>query len=335
MLNIAIIGCGHWGPNYIRNFLHLKGVGRIFCCDSKQEALKKIKSTYHDVEVLTDYKEVIKNKDIEAVVVATPSSTHFFIAKEAIQAGKNVLVEKPLALKYEECKQLEELSKKTGKVLMVAHTFIYNPAVAKIKEFIDKKMLGDIYYVHSTRTHLGLIREDVNAVWDLAPHDVSIILYFLNKMPQTVSAVGGAFLKKTREDVAFVNLKFADGVVGNIHISWADSNKVRQVEVIGSKARAVFNDLDNLEKVKLYEKGISTDKPYDDFGEFQYLLRDGDILSPKIDLTEPVKILCQHFLDCINDNKRPITDGKNGSDVVKIMCAIEESLKNGGMPVNV
>jgi len=335
MLNIAIIGCGHWGPNYARNLINFKYVNRVFCCDTNKAALDKLKVSYHRIEVLPDYKEAIGNKDIDAVIIATPSSTHFTIAKEAILANKHVLVEKPLALKHEECEELEGLSRETGKVLMVAHTFIYNPAIAKIKEFIDKKTLGDIYYIHSTRTHLGLIREDVNAVWDLAPHDVSIFLYFLNKMPLSVSALGGSFLKTTREDVAFINLKFPDGVVGNIHISWADSNKVRQVEVIGSKARAVFNDLDNLEKVKLYEKGISTDKPYDNFGEFQYLLRDGDIISPKIDLTEPVKILCEHFLDCVKNNKKPITDGKNGSDVVKIMCAIDQSLKNGGVPVNV
>jgi predicted dehydrogenase len=335
MIDIAVIGCGHWGPNYIRNFLHLNGVGKIFCCDKNPDVLKRIKTDNNSVEALSDYKEAIKNKDIDAVIVATPTSTHFDIAKEAILTNKHVLVEKPLALTYEECKELEELNKKTGKILMVAHTFIYNSAVTKLKEFIDKEILGEIYYLHSTRTHLGLIREDVNAVWDLAPHDVSIMLYFLDAMPISVSAVGGAFLKKTREDVAFVNLKFSSGIVGNIHISWADSNKVRQIEVIGSNARAVFNDLDNLEKLKLYQKGISTEKPYSNFGEFQYLLRDGDIISPKIDLTEPVKILCQHFLDCIENKKKPITDVKSGADVVKVMCAIEESLKNGGMPVNV
>jgi len=335
MINIAIIGCGHWGPNYLRNLVHFKCVNRIFCCDTNQGVLDKLKISYHRIETIADYKSAIKNQDIDAIIIATPTSTHFTIAKEAILAGKHVLVEKPLSLKYEECTELEQLSQKTGKILMVAHTFIYNPAVVKIKEFIDKKQLGDIYYIHSTRTHLGLIREDVNAAWDLAPHDVSIFLYFLNSMPLTVSALGGAFLKKSREDVVFVNMRFPQGIVGNIHISWADSNKVRVVEVIGSRARAVFNDLDNLEKVKLYEKGISTDKPYDNFGEFQYRLRDGDIISPKIDLTEPVKLLCDHFLDCIINNKKPITDGKNGSDVVKVMRAIDESLKNGGMPVNV
>ncbi len=335
MVSIAIIGCGHWGPNYVRNFINIKGINDIFCCDIDELALKRLKSIYHAIKINSDYKEILKNKDIDAVVIAVPSATHFKLAREALLAGKHILVEKPLALNNEECKELLELHRKSNKVLMVGHTFIYNPAIIKIKEFIKQGRLGDIYYMHSTRTHLGLIREDVNAVWDLAPHDVSIMLYLLDVLPITVSAMGSAFLKKTREDVAFVNLKFPSGVVGNIHISWADSNKVRQVEVIGSKARAVFNDLDNLEKVKLYEKGISTDKPYDDFGEFQYLLRDGDIISPKIELTEPVKILCQHFLDCIKNNKKPITDGKNGADVVKIMCAIEKSLKRGGAPVNV
>ncbi|MCK5343703.1 MAG: Gfo/Idh/MocA family oxidoreductase, partial [Candidatus Heimdallarchaeota archaeon] len=270
------------------------------------------------------------NKDIDAVVVATPASTHYRIVKDALEAGKDVLAEKPLTLIPEESFDLAETAKKEKKILMVGHTFLFNSGIAKLKECVDNGELGKIYYMNATRTHLGLVRNDVNAIWDLAPHDVSIFNYLLGKSPISVNAIGSCHLKDDREDVAFINLIYPDDVIANIHVSWADSNKERTVRVVGSESRVVFNDMDNLERIKIYKKGIKVSEEYDDFGEFQLHLRDGDIVSPKIPTAEPLKEECVYFLDCVRTRKKPITDGMNGYDVVKVMCAIERSIKNKG-----
>jgi len=330
MIRIGIIGCGYWGPNYLRNFSQLKKTQVVVCCDLLKKNLDNVKRHFNSVEVTTNYANLLKGKHIDAVVIATPAQTHYRITKEALKNNKHVLVEKPLALKYTDCKELIALAKTKKKRLMVGHTFLFNPAVKKLKQYIKKGALGKIYYLHATRTHLGLIRNDVNASWDLAPHDISIFSYLLEEMPVSVSALGGSFLRRPKQDVVFINLVYPKGIIANIHASWADSNKVREIQVIGSRARIVFDDLNNLEKVKLYKKGISVDKSYVNFGEFQLLLRDGDILSPKVSPQEPLRLQCQHFTSCIRSKKRPFTDGENGAQVVKIMNAIDKSLKLGG-----
>lgn len=330
MLKIGIIGCGHWGPNYIRNFSQLKASQVVSCCDLLRQNLDSIKRHFNSIELTTDYRKMFRDKRINAVVIATPAETHYQITKDALLNNKNVLVEKPLCLKYGDCEKLIRLAKAKKKVLMVGHTFLFNPAVRKLKEYIRNGALGEIYYLHATRTHLGLVRNDVDASWDLVPHDISIFSYLLEKMPVTVSATGGSFLRKPRQDVVFINLVYPGGIIANIHASWADSNKVREIQVIGSRARIVFDDLNNLEKIKLYKKGISVDRSYVNFGEFQLLLRDGDIISPKVDPQEPLRLQCQHFIDCVRRGKTPFTDGKNGAHVVKIMNAIDKSLKSNG-----
>lgn len=327
MIRIGIIGCGYWGPNYLRNFNQLKESRAVVCCDLLKKNLDNVKRHFNPVEVTTNYTNVLKDRDIDAIVVATPAQTHYRITRDALESNKHVLVEKPLALKYTDCKKLIALAKAKKKTLMVGHTFLFNPAVKKLKQYIKKGALGRIYYLHATRTHLGLIRNDVNASWDLAPHDISIFSYLLEEMPVSVSALGGSFLRRPKQDVVFINLVYPKGIIANIHASWADSNKVREIQVIGSRARIVFDDLNNLEKVKLYKKGISVDKSYVNFGEFQLLLRDGDILSPKVDPQEPLRLQCQHFISCLRSKKRPFTDGSNGAQVVKIMNAIDKSLK--------
>jgi len=330
MVNIGIIGCGHWGPNYIRNFEQLKASQVSVCCDLSRKNLDNITRRFHSIKTTLDYNKMLKDKTIDAVVIATPAKTHYRIAKDALLNNKHILVEKPLCLSYGDCVKLIVLAKKKKKILMVGHTFLFNPAVKKLKEYIRKGTLGDIYYLHATRTHLGLVRSDVNASWDLVPHDISIFSYLLEKEPVSLSATGGSFLRKPRQDVVFINLTYPGGVIANIHASWADSNKVREIQVIGSRARVVFDDLNNLEKVRLYKKGISVDKSYVNFGEFQLLLRDGDILSPKVDPQEPLKLQCQHFISCVQSGKRPFTDGKNGAQVVRVMNAIDRSLKSEG-----
>ncbi len=330
MIKIAIIGCGHWGPNYIRNFMKTSDAEVKTCCDLNQACLDRVKVLFSTPKLTQDHREILKDKDIDAVVVATPASTHYKIVKEALESGKDVLAEKPLTLMPEESLELANLAKKQKKILMVGHTFLFNSGIAKLKECIDQGEIGKIYYMNATRTHLGLIRNDVNAIWDLAPHDVSIFNYLLNARPISVNAIGACHLKGTREDVAFINLIYPENIIANIHVSWADSNKERTIRVVGSESRIVFNDLDNLERIKLYKKGIKRSENYDDFGEFQLHLRDGDIISPKIQTKEPLKEECMHFLDCVQNRKKPITDGMNGYDVVKVMCAIERSIKNNG-----
>lgn len=330
MIKIGIIGCGHWGPNYIRSFSKISNSKVVVCCDLKEENLNRVKELYPLINLTKDYKEILKNQDINAVVVATPASTHYQIVKDCLEHGKDVLAEKPLTLIPKESFELVGIAKRNRRILMVGHTFLYNPGIVKIKEYIKSGELGKLYYINATRTHLGLIREDINALWDLAPHDISIFNYLTNSSPISVSAVGACHLKKDREDVVFVNLVYPEKIVANIHVSWTDSNKERTVRVVGSKARVVFNDLDNLEKIKFYKKGIAVSGEYDDFGGFQLQLRDGDIISPKVETKEPLKEQCLHFIECLTQQKKPLTDAENGYEVVKIMCAIERSLRNGG-----
>lgn len=335
MIRLALVGYGHWGPNYLRNLQWMEGVEVVMVCDSNPAALKKIQRQYPSVKAVTDVKPILDEKQIDGIIIATPAKTHYEFVKKSLQAGLHVLVEKPLALTVPEAQELVRMAEQSKKVLMIGHTFLYNPAVRKMKEYVDSGMLGKIYYLQASRTHLGLIRNDVSAVWDLAPHDVSIFSYLLGRQPQKVSAVGICHLHQDLEDVAFINFFYDEGILGNIHISWVDSNKSRQVAVIGSKARILFDDLNPLERIKIFEKGISLDKPYKDFGEFQLLLRDGDIHSPKVAAEEPLQHVCLEFVDCIQNGKRPLADGQNGLDVVRVMCAIQRSINAGGEPVNV
>ena len=333
MRHVGIIGCGHWGRNYTRVFYELSSVERIVCCDRDKQILGKLVEQYSSLQITDNYKNILENPEIKAVVIATPAASHFKLASDCLIARKHLLVEKPLTLKVDEAKELEELAKKNNLTLMVGHTFLFNAGIQKVNEYINEEKCGALYYLHARRTHMGLIREDVNAAWDLAPHDVYIFSHLLGENPVSVSAIGGSYLNENKEDVAFITLKYPSGAIGNIHVSWADSNKIRKIEVVGSRARLIFDDLENLEKVKIFEKGISTDRSYDSFAEFQYVLRDGDIISPKIFMKEPLKEQCIHFLDCINSKKKPLSNARDGVEVVKIMCAIEQSIKQDGAPI--
>ncbi len=333
-IRIGVVGCGHWGANYLRNLDMMDETVPVIACDQRKPILEKIRKQYHGIEVSTEFSAVVNRDDLDAVIIATPAHTHYEFAKASILAGKHVLVEKPLALSTQECRELVEMASASKRVLMVGHTFLYNPGIRKMKEYLDKGTIGDIYYLQAVRTHLGLIRSDVNTVWDLAPHDISIFSYLLGRDPVKVSAVGVSPLKQALEDVAFINLFYGDDILGHIHISWIDANKCRQVAVIGSKARILFDDLNPLERVRIYEKGVSIDRSYNSFGEFQMLLRDGDIISPKIEPEEPLRNLCLEFVECIREGKKPLADGVNGMRVVETMCAIQKSIKNNGKPIN-
>lgn len=247
-----------------------------------------------------------------------------------------MLVEKPLTTSVAACRALVKASEQCERILMVGHTFLYNAGVRKLKEYVCSSEFGKTYYLHATRTNMGPVRTDVNTVWDLATHDVSIFNYLLDSQPEWVSAIGTRVLGCEQEDVSFATLTYPNGILGNIHISWVDPNKVRTVTAVGSQRRVVFDDLNNIESVRVFEKGIASAEPQaDSFGEFRLLVRDGDIISPRIEPSEPLKNMGAHFLECIMYQKQPLTDGQNGLDVVRVMAALEQSLARHGAPVEV
>jgi predicted dehydrogenase len=336
MINVGIIGCGYWGVNYIRVFNELVDSQVTKACDKRAERLSFVRRRYPTVEVTNDPQDLWGDSDIDAVVISTPADGHFALAEKGLLKGKHLLVEKPLTTTVREGEKLVNLAEKTSKVLMVGHTFLYNAGIRKMKECIQAEDFGRMYYLRSTRTNLGPIRNDVNAIWDLAPHDVSIFDYLLEAQPLWVSAVGSRLLGSSKEDVGFITLAYPGDIIGNIHVSWADPNKVREVVAVGSRKRIVFDDLNNLERVRIFEKGVSPPAvEADSFGEFRFLVRDGDIISPKLEPSEPLKNQCAHFLDCIEKDMRPLTDGQNGLDVVRVMGAVQESLRKRGTPLEI
>lgn len=335
--NIAVVGCGAWGLNYVRVLSELRGQGVVVeACDTRQERLVQVIQRFPTLRTTTDLDDVLDNTWLDAVVVSTPASTHYEIARQCLLAGKHVLVEKPLTLRVEESEDLIALAQARERVLMVGHTFLYNSGIWKMRECMQRRDFGQVYYLQATRTNLGPFRQDVHAVWDLAPHDVSICNYLLGMQPQWVSAVGTRHLHPDREDAAFITLTYPDNIIANIHVSWTTPHKVRQVTAVGSEQMIVFDDLNNVERVRLYQKGVSlAEIDVDSFGEFRLLVRDGDIISLHVEPSEPLKNQCLHFLECVNEGRQPQTDGYNGLEVVRVMVAIETSLRQHGAPVAV
>lgn len=331
---IAVVGCGYWGINYLR-ILSLLGSTPVVCTDLSPDRLKTVAQQYPRIAIEPDLAHILDRDDIRAVILATTASTHFGLARAVIERGKDVLVEKPLTLRPEDARQLVRLARDKGAVLMVAHTFLYNPAIRRMKQLLERGEAGSLYYLHARRTHLGLVRDDVSALWDLAPHDVSIFGYLLDARPEIVTASGGRYLGRDQVDAVFATLAYRGDVLANLFVSWVDSNKVREVAVVGSRARLVFDDLNNLEKLRIFEKGISIDRQYRDFGEFQLLLRDGDIVSPRLDVGEPLRILTEEFLACVSERREPMSPGVSGWEVVTILDAIERSVRAGGDPVKI
>ena len=332
-LNVAVIGCGYWGGNYVRLFSELPDTRVVAVCDQRQECLDKVGRRFPDVILSQSVDEVLTLPEIDAVVISTYASSHYEIARKCIEAKKHILLEKPMTTSVEDAQQLIDLAEANGVILMVGHIYLYNAGIRKIKSLVKQGGVGQLYYLYSQRTNLGPVRYDVNAIWDLAPHDISIMNYVLDSAPEWVSAVGLRALRSDREDVGFIVLGYPHNVIGNIHVSWADPEKVRQIVVVGSEQRVVFNDLNPQEPIRIFEKGIggSSTLPTN-FGE-QYAIRNGDIISPNIGLSEPLKEQCLHFIDCIRNHQRPLSDGWNGRDVVRVMVAIEESIGRKGAPV--
>jgi predicted dehydrogenase len=333
---IGIVGCGYWGINYVRVFDEIPASTVTRVCDMRGDRLALVKQRYPLVNTHSTIQDLVCDDQLDAVVVATPAASHHAIAKECLEAGKHVLLEKPLTVSVEQAEDLIRSANRADRVLMVGHTFLYNSGIGKMKELAGQEGFGTLYYLHATRTNLGPIRQDVDAVWDLAPHDVAIFGYLLDARPFRVSAVGGRWLSRDRYDVAFVTLTYPGGIIGNIHVSWADPNKVREVVAVGSKRRVVFDDLNNLERIRVFEKGVApSEKEAGSFGEYRLLIRDGDIISPRIEPSEPLKNQGMHFLECIVEGKKPVSDGASGRDVVRVMEAIDQSLQSDGQPVDI
>ncbi len=330
-LRVGLIGYGYWGPNYARVLSELPGVELAGICEADPERLRRAAQRYAQAAICHTVEELLRLPRLDAVVISTSAATHFSLAQAVLASGRHVLVEKPLALRAEDCDRLIELAARQRKNLMVAHTFVYNAGIQRMKHEMRREEFGRVYYLHATRTNLGPIRLDVNAIWDLAPHDISIFNFLLDEQPQWVSAIGTCVLENPREDVGFLTLGYRNGVIGNIHVSWADPNKVREVVAVGSQRRVVFNDLNDLERVRVYEKGVSVgDRTAESYGEFKLLVRDGDIISPHIDPSEPLKNQCAEFLESIQQQRRPLTDGEFGAQVVRVLLAADASLRACG-----
>jgi len=331
-VRVGLVGCGYWGPNLARNLHQIPQTELTACCDLNPQVLSRSRTLYPQTTATDRFSDLLEDAAIEAVVVATPARTHFALARSALEAGKHVLVEKPLAMSSGDAESLIELAKQQGLVLMVGHIFEYHPAVREIKSLIDNGELGELYYIYSTRVNLGRVQSDINALWSIAPHDVSILHYLLGSVPESVSARGGTFLNGGVEDVVFLVLSFAGGVLGHVHASWLDPSKVRRMTVVGSRRMVIYDDVADEGKIKIYDKGVYR-RGEDAFGEFQYRVHSGDIAIPKLEMKEPLRVECIHFADCIRKGVKPQTDGLNGLRVVQVLEAAQASLQSGGTTV--
>ena len=332
-INVGVVGCGYWGPNLIRNFRLLPDCGLKMMCDLDEQRLAHLKGLYPEVTGETDYKHMLNGANLDAIVIATAVKHHYPMAKASLLAGKHTLIEKPMAASSCECQELIAIARDKGVVLMVGHTFLYSSAVRKIKEIVDHGDLGDIRYISARRLNLGLFQKDINVAWDLAPHDLSIILYLMGDQPLSVSCRGSAHVTPGVEDVTSIHLEFPKNRSALIHSSWLDPRKVREMTIVGSKRMLVYDDVAMLEKIKIFDACVERPPHYDTFAEFQYAYHYGDMYAPYLKQDEPLKVECQHFLDCIRNGKTPLTDGTQGLQLVNILEAASISLRQHGSPV--
>jgi predicted dehydrogenase len=334
MITIAQIGCGYWGPNLLRNLSTNPNCHVKWVAEESPQRQTYVKTNFPKTQITANWEDIVNDPEVDGVVIATPASTHYQLTKAVLKAGKHALVEKPLAMSTQEADELVSLAEETGRILMVGHTFLYNSAVRYVKEFIEKGELGEIYYIYSKRLNLGQIRSDVNAWWNLAPHDISILLYLMNgELPSSVTAHGIDYIQPGIEDVVFATLTWENKVTAHIHVSWLDPGKIRQMTLVGSKKMLIYDDVSD-DKIKILDKGIDRlpkigeRMDYDNVNNYQLLQRTGDILLPKINFQEPLKIEISHFLECISENKESLTGKKHARDVVAILEMGYHSLKN-------
>jgi len=335
VVRLAVVGAGGWGKNLIRNFAALPRADLRIVCDLDTDRLEKTRALYPGVATTTDFERVLTDASITAAVVATPADTHYALIKRLLETGRiHVFTEKPVALTSKEASELAALSGKSGLTLMVGHLLLYHPGVQKLRDMIAGGELGDIYCIYTSRLNLGAIRKTENAWWSLAPHDISILLYLLDAFPDSITAQGQSFIQEGIADLVFATLSFPGKTIAQVHVSWLDPHKMRKITIVGSKKMVIFDDMEAVEKIKIYDKGVTFEDPvitYDDF----FSLRSGDIHIPRIAMQEPLKLECEHFLDAVLNGVAPLTDGRNGVSVVKILEAGQESMMRAGSPVTI
>ncbi|MDH7487324.1 MAG: Gfo/Idh/MocA family oxidoreductase [Anaerolineae bacterium] len=336
MIGVGVIGYGYWGPNLVRNFVEAPGSQVLAVCDLRPERLALARSRYPAIETTTDYREVLADGRIDAIAIATPVSTHFDLAMQALRSGRHVLVEKPLTATSEQAARLIEEAAARRRVLMVDHTFVYTGAVRKIRELVAGHELGDIYYYDSVRVNLGLFQHDVSVIWDLAVHDISIMDYVLPSRPLAVSATGMSHVPGEPENIAYLTLFFDGRLIAHIHVNWLAPVKVRRTLIGGSRKMIVYDDLEPSEKVKVYDKGITVNKD-DAESVYEMLIgyRTGDMWAPQLDMTEALRVEAAHFIRCVERGERPVSDGEAGLRVVRILEAATQSMAERGRLVEV
>jgi predicted dehydrogenase len=332
-ISVGVVGCGYWGPNLIRNFKSLPDCSLKAMCDLSEARLKHLSSVYSDVQAETNFEHLLNGMEIDATVIATSVKHHYPLAKASLLAGKHTLIEKPMASSSAECEELIDLAARQGVVLMVGHTFLYSPVVRKIVDIIQAGDIGDIRYINSRRLNLGLFQKDINVAWDLAPHDISIILHILEDFPISVNCQGNAHVTQHIADVTNMSLTFRHKRFATIQSSWLEPRKVREMTIVGTRRMIVYDDLQTLEKVRIYDVRVERPPHYDTFAEFHYSYHYGDSYIPHLKQEEPLKVECQHFLDCIASGAKPLTGGRQGLELVKVLEAASASLEDHGAPV--
>lgn len=326
-ISVAVIGVGYWGPNLIRNFTRIPQVKSIVACDIDKKRLRTITNLYPQVRTSQNFDEVLRDKEIALVAIATPVNTHYQLAKKALLAGKHVMVEKPLTKTVAQAKELLDIAQKKKRLLFAGHTFVYNPAVKKMKQFLKEGRLGKIYYYESTRANLGLIQNDTNVVWDLAPHDFSILLYIFRAKPLTLRVISSRHVHAIQDEVAHIFIRFEENIMAHIHLSWLSPVKIRTIMLAGSKKMLLYDELNHIDKIRIYDKGVSVKATQN--SSFPARYRYGNILVPNIEESEPLYNELNHFVTCILKKKKPLTGGIEGLAVVKMLEAAELSVKTG------
>ena len=332
-IKVGVVGAGYWGPNLARNFRSLAHCELRALYDIDKKRLDHMKVLYPEVNTSMDYLHAMNGSGLDAVVIATPVRLHYQMAKASLLAGKHTLIEKPMASTVSECEELIAIAERKGLVLMVGHTFLYSPSVQRIKEIVDGGEIGEIQYICSRRLNLGLFQKDINAAWDLAPHDLSIILYMMGERPHSVSCAGSAHLAAGIQDVVMMYLTFSRNRCALVHNSWLDPRKVREMTIVGTKRMIVYDDVVPHEKIKIYDARVESPPHYDTFAEFQYAYHYGGTYAPYVKQDEPLRLECQHFIECILEGKEPLTNGETGAELVRILEASNASLAQDGKAV--
>lgn len=335
-VNVAVVGVGGWGKNLARNYSEMASANLRYLCDLDQAKLDRMSAQMRPGKTTTNYDDLLQDDELTAIIIATTGETHFDLCRRALLAGKDVYVEKPMVLSTREARELIDLAGQQQRILMVGHLLEYHPVVTELKKLIDSGELGEVRYIYAQRLNLGTVRQDENALWNFAPHDISVILYLLGKKPSDISARGQSYLQKKKniEDVVFLSLNFEDQQMGHVHVSWLDPHKVRKITIVGSKRMAVFDDLESTEKLKIYDKGAEINTDYDSFAEYVGL-RFGDITIPYIRVGEPLRLECEHFVECVRERKQPLSDGLDGLRVVEVLEAADKSLRDNGAPISI